>query len=112
MSKVHALEKKQGATLNDVFHTAYARAIGKRFDLEKINIPCTVDLRKYATGKTGIANLTGSYNFNIKFKNSENFGATLSTASAIMQKQKKTKNDIAGPMSLVSQYEKSTLENS
>lgn len=27
-----------------------------------------------------------------------------------MQKQKKTKNDIAGPMLLVSKYEKSTLE--
>lgn len=33
-----------------------------------VNIPCTVDLRKYAEGKAGIANLTGTYNFNIKEK--------------------------------------------
>lgn len=110
MSKVHDLAKKQGATLNDVFLTAYARALNKLYGLKKINIPCTVDLRKYAKGNTGIANLTGSYNFNIKVKDSIHFGEMLKKASVIMQKQKKTKNDIAGPMLLVSKYEKSTLE--
>lgn len=110
MSKVHSLAKKQGATLNDVFLTAYARTLGKLYGLKKINIPCTVDLRKYAKGKTGIANLTGTYNFNIKIKDGKSFGKMLTDASSIMQKQKKTKNDIAGPMLLVSKYEKSTLE--
>ena len=110
MSKAHALAKKQGATLNDVFLTAYARALGKLYGLKKINIPCTVDLRKYAKDKTGIANLTGTYNLNIKMKDRISFGETLADASADMQKQKKTKNDIAGPMLLVAKYEKSTLE--
>lgn len=110
MSKVHALAKKQGATLNDVFLTAYARTLGNRYGLKKINIPCTVDLRKYTKGKTGIANLTGTYNLNIKIKDGAGFGETLTDASAAMQKQKKTQNDIAGPMLLVSKYEKSTLE--
>lgn len=110
VSDVHDLAKAQGATLNDVFLTAYARALGKLYGLKRINIPCTVDLRKYAKGKTGIANLTGTYNFNIKIKDGTNFGETLADASVIMQKQKKTKNDIAGPMLLVSKYEKSTLE--
>lgn len=110
MSKVHSSAKKQGATLNDVFLTAYARALGKLYGLTKINIPCTVDLRKYAKGKAGIANLTGTYNLNIKLKNDTSFDKTLTDASAIMQKQKMTKNDIAGPMLLVSKYEKSTLE--
>lgn len=110
MSKVHGLAKKQGATLNDVFLTAYARALGKLYGRRKINIPCTVDLRKYTKAKTGIANLTGTYNLNIKIKDGADFSVTLADASAIMQKQKKTKNDIAGPMLLVSKYEKSTLE--
>lgn len=110
MSRVHSLAKKQGATLNDVFLTAYARALGILYGVKKINIPCTVDLRKYAKGKTGIGNLTGTYNFNIKIEDSVPFGDMLKEASAIMQKQKKTKNDIAGPMLLVSKYEKSTLE--
>ena len=33
LAEVHALAKKQGATLNDVFLTAYARAIGKLYGL-------------------------------------------------------------------------------
>ncbi|MDE6656777.1 MAG: hypothetical protein K2J85_07285, partial [Anaeroplasmataceae bacterium] len=66
MSKVHAKAKKQGATLNDVFLTAYARSIRKLYSKTKINIPCTVDLRKYAKEQTGIANLTGTYNLNVK----------------------------------------------
>lgn len=110
MSKVHALAKQQGATLNDVFLTAYVRALGKLYGINKINIPCTVDLRKYAKDKPGIGNLTGTYNFSIKMKDGAAFGETLSVASVVMQKQKKTKNDIAGPMLLVSKYEKSTLE--
>ena len=110
MSKVHALAKQQGATLNDVFLTAYVRALGKLYGVNKINIPCTVDLRKYAKDKPGIGNLTGTYNFSIKMKDGAAFGETLSVASVVMQKQKKTKNDIAGPMLLVSKYEKSTLE--
>lgn len=110
MFKVHGLAKKQGATLNDVFLTAYARALEKLYGLQKINIPCTVDLRKYTKAKTGIANLTGTYNLNIKMKSGKTFAETLTDASAVMRKQKKTKNDIAGPRLLVSKYEKSTLE--
>lgn len=110
MSNVHASAKKQGATLNDVFLTAYARALSKMLRISKVNIPCTVDLRKYAKDKTGIANLTGTYNLNTKIKPGESFDDTLSRVSEKMQKQKKTYNDIVGPMLLVSKYEKSTLE--
>ena len=110
MSKVHDSARKQGATLNDVFLAAFARALSRIYGLDKINIPCTVDLRKYANGKTGIANLTGTYNLNIKIRAGEPFHETLAAASANMQKQKRTKNDIAGPKLLVSKYEKSTLD--
>ena len=91
MSKVRNSAKQQGATLNDVFLTAYARALGKLYGLKKINIPCSVDLRKYAKDRTGIGNLTGSYNFNLKMKDGEAFGTSLAKATAVMQKQKKTK---------------------
>ena len=43
-------------------------------------------------------------------KGNAGFSETLTDVSAAMQKQKKTKNDIAVPMLLVSKYEKSTLE--
>lgn len=110
MSKVHSAAKKQGATLNDVFLTAYARAISGLYDREKINIPCTVDLRKYTSRPTGIANLTGTYNLNVKIETHKSFAESLQDVSGKMQKQKKTKNDIAGPMLLVAKYEKSPLE--
>ena len=110
MSNIHAKAKAQGATLNDVFLTAYGRAIGKLYSKKKINIPCTVDLRKYADGETGIANLTGTYNLNVKLPTSKTFAESLNVVSRAMCKQKQTKNDIAGPTLLVSKYEKSSLE--
>lgn len=111
MDKVHAAAKAQGATLNDVFLAAYARTLGTLYGLCKVNIPCTVDLRKYAKDKTGIANLTGTYNLNVKLRDGEPFCETLSAVNANMQKQKKTRNDIADPALLVSKYEKSSLED-
>lgn len=110
MSAVHTAAKAQGATLNDVFLTAYARAIGKLYDRTKINIPCTVDLRKYAKESAGIANLTGTYTLNVKIDLRKSFAETLRDVSEKMRGQKLTKNDIAGPMLLVSKYEKSTLD--
>lgn len=109
MARVHERAKQQGATLNDVFLTAYADALAKRYGLKKLHIPCTVDLRKYAEGDTGIANLTGTYDFNIKKRDGADFAEMLKEASAVMKKQKRTKNDLAGPLLLVSKYEKSTL---
>lgn len=111
MTRAHSRAKQEGATLNDVFLTAYARALGAQNNLTKIMIPCTVDLRKYAKGETGVGNLTGSYNFNIKLREGEGFAAALTRASAVMQKQKRTKNDIAGPMLLVGKYRKSSLSD-
>lgn len=110
MSAVHMAAKAQGATLNDVFLTAYARAINKLYNRRKINIPCTVDLRKYAKENMGIANLTGTYTLNIKTNFRKSFSESLGDISQKMRKQKQTKNDIAGPMLLVSKYEKSTLD--
>ncbi|MGN1372824.1 MAG: condensation domain-containing protein [Candidatus Coproplasma sp.] len=110
MSAVHTAARKRGATLNDVFLTAYARAIGKLNEQRKINIPCTVDLRKYAKDTAGIANLTGTYTLNVKINPDDDFAKSLGDVSAKMRRQKQTKNDIAGPMLLVSKYGKSTLD--
>lgn len=110
MDNIHAAAKKHGATLNDAFLAAYARTLSRLYGQSKVNIPCTVDLRKYAKAKTGIANLTGTYNLNIRIKDSETFSETLSAVNSNMKKQKNTSSDIAGPMLLVSKYEKSSLE--
>lgn len=110
MEEVHAAAKRAGATLNDVFLTAYARAVSRLYRRKKINLPCTVDLRKYAKGNAGIANLTGTYNLNVKIDVRAGFSESLCDVARKMQKQKSTKNDLAGPMLLVSQYGKTTTE--
>lgn len=110
MAAVYKKAKSQGATLNDVFMTAYARAQHKLYGREKVNVPCTSDLRKYAQKEVGIANLTGTLNLNIKIKEVEPFTKTLSAASAAMRKQKASGNDIAGPALLVRKYETTALE--
>ena len=110
MNKVHAKAKSLSATLNDVFLTAYARALNKLYGTSKVNLPCTVNLRKYAESVCGIGNLGGSYNFNVKVNANESFEETLSKTHKFMQKQKSSKNDIAGPMLLVDKYNKSSLE--
>lgn len=110
MQSVHAAAKRRGATLNDVFLTAYARAAAALCGRERINIPCTVDLRKYAAREAGIANLTGTYALNVKIREKDGFLQTLDAVSKKMRAQKGTKNDIAGPMLLVSKYESLTLE--
>ncbi|MGN0805265.1 MAG: hypothetical protein ACI4MS_07775 [Candidatus Coproplasma sp.] len=111
MSIVHDYAKKLGSTLNDVFLTAYARALCKTSNRKKINIPCTVDLRKYSGCKSGIANLTGTYNLNTKIAVQENFMESLRNVTEKMTRQKATKNDVAGPYLLVSKYEKSSLDD-
>ena len=110
ISAVYKKAKSQGATLNDVFMTAYARAQNKLYGRKKVNVPCTSDLRKYAQKKAGIANLTGTLNLNVKIKEGEPFAKTLSAASAAMRKQKSSGNDIAGPALLVKKYETTALE--
>lgn len=111
MQAVHAAAKTQGATLNDVFLTAYARTLSRLYGLRKVKLPCTVDLRKYAAEKTGIANLTGTYTLNVKIRAGEPFRDTLAAVSGKMQKQKRTRNDIVGPALLVSKYRSSSLED-
>lgn len=110
MGAIHVRAKAQGATLNDVFLTAYARALSQLCGLGKVTIPCMADLRKYATVQPGIGNLTGTYNLTLRLRRGADFAATLRDVSEAMARLKRTKNDIAGPMLLVSKYESSTLE--
>ncbi len=110
MASVHAKAKAQNAALNDVLMTAYARAQRKLCGQHKVNIPCTSDLRKYAGGRAGIGNLTGSLCINIRVGAEEDFSATLKKVSRAMRRQKSSGNDIAGPTLLVKKYQSTSLE--
>lgn len=110
MERAHTAAKLRGATLNDLFLAAYARAVAQLCGRSRINIPCTSDLRKYSNGRTGIGNFTGSYNLNVKIARGESFSDSLKKVSDKMKKQKSTQNDIAGPALLVSKYGHTSLE--
>lgn len=109
MRNAHAKAKSAGAILNDLFMAAYATAVCKRLGTRKISIPCTVDLRKYNPDEAGISNLTGSYNVNVKVR-PDDFSETLACVARNTKAQKRTFNDIAGPMLLVDKYNGSPLE--
>ena len=110
MERTHKKAKAQGATLNDVFMTAFALAISGLYGRKKVNIPCNVDLRKYADKKAGVGNLTGTLDLNLKIKKGMSFAECLNATSRLMNEQKKSGNDVAGPMLLVEKYRKSTLK--
>ena len=109
MRRIHDKAKRLGATLNDVFLAAYSRALYAISGQSQWSIPCTSDLRKYATAPVGIGNLTGSYNCNIAIREGEPFEETLAKVSKTMSQLKQTRNDLAGPALLVRKYRRSSL---
>lgn len=63
MAAVRRRARETGATLNDVFLTAYARVVAGAQDVEAVVLPCPADLRKFHPGGCGltVANMTGIY---------------------------------------------------
>lgn len=63
MLRIHQKAAESGATLNDVFMTAYARVIAERKNLNTVVLPCPADLRKFHPERKDltVANLTGVY---------------------------------------------------
>lgn len=55
--------KQSGATLNDVFMTAYARVIARLQNTDTVVLPCPADLRRFfpRSRELTIANMTGTY---------------------------------------------------
>lgn len=63
LNNIRTKAKKRGATLNDVFITAYARVIAELQNVDKVVIPCPADLRRFLpnTDDFTVANMTGMY---------------------------------------------------
>ncbi len=87
-------------SVNDLFLTAYARALYRTTGCRDAAIPCPVDLRKYRKeGQTcGICNLTGNYTCRVTVGEEDSFEATLNEVSRQMRTKKKSTACLKGPM--------------
>lgn len=63
MAGLHQKAKQYGATINDVFMTAYARVIARLQNIDTVVLSCPADLRKFCPAPNGltVANMTGIY---------------------------------------------------
>jgi NRPS condensation-like uncharacterized protein len=88
--KAHA--KSRGASVNDMFLTAYIRALHLRTGEERIVMPCPVDLRRFIPqGRShGICNLTSNLICDVRVGGGDTFDETLSQVSGQMRLRKES----------------------
>jgi len=86
--------KERKVTVNDLLLTAYIRMLHRETGMERIIIPCPVDLRRYLSDPEhqGICNLTSNYFCDIQIQNEDAFPDVLEQISAQMQAQKENNN--------------------
>jgi NRPS condensation-like uncharacterized protein len=90
LGRAKAFAKRNGATLNDVFLTAYARLLASETGVGRIVLPCPVDLRRFIKKgrEMGIGNLTSNYILDITLEPDEPFAETLKKTALQMSRQK------------------------
>ncbi len=82
--------KEQGVSVNDVIFTAFIRILNKKTGVNRIAVPCPVDLRKYlpADRRQGITNLTSYFISDVLIEENDSFAATVREVSKQMKQQK------------------------
>lgn len=92
--------KSAHVSLNDIFLTAYVRALYLVTGCSRVTVPCPVDLRKYrADGQIcGICNLTSNYYCDVTLQPEEAFADTLKQVSGQLRAQKESDECLKGPM--------------
>lgn len=99
MMMIHRKAKKSGATLNDVFMTAYARVIARLKNIGTVVLPCPADLRKFhpELADLTVANMTGMYRkITIEIAHDCSFTSTLQQVHIEMELQKSRYRCFAG----------------
>lgn len=99
LAAVAACAKQNGASVNDMILTAYARALGRWTGQRHVELPCPVDLRKYIgdPAACGVCNLTGNFRCAVEIPPDEPFKATLCRVRAQMQAQKTSAQGLKWP---------------
>ena len=107
MAAIHAKAKSKGATLNDVFLTAYARVLSNLLDAETVLLPCPADLRRFKNNNAlTVANMTGMYKIAVEILPNHAFGATLAQVQIEMHLQKERLRCFSGIRLLWLTYKK------
>lgn len=92
MAALHHKAKRHGATLNDVFMTAYARVIARMKNINALVLPCPADLRKFHPGMENaltVANMTGIYRkITVEIPPASTFAMTLQQVHIEIELQK------------------------
>lgn len=100
LNKIKYFAKSNNSSINDLFLTAYIRALHDMTGCTHIAIPCPVDLRKYKKPEQtcDICNLTGNYFCNVTINSNSTFISTLKEVSLQMKANKKSTACLKGPM--------------
>lgn len=99
MTAVHQKAKRSGATLNNVFLTAYARVIARSKRLDTVVLPCPADLRRFRTDlkELTVANMTGIYRkIAVEIPHESAFDETLQQVHLEMELQKSRRRCFTG----------------
>jgi NRPS condensation-like uncharacterized protein len=101
LAKLKSFAKAHDATLNDVLMALYARAYCTYAHIEKITLPCTMDLRRFMPPgvKYGITNFASMCACRISFKVGDAFTDTLQQISEQMQRHKTGNAILKSPLS-------------
>ena len=99
---IKAYAKRRGASLNDMILAAYAWALHARTGLNRIILPCPVDLRKYIpeTVRYGICNLTSNFICDITVYEADGFDGVLGQIRSQIQAQKSSDTCLKPVLSL------------
>ncbi len=102
IASVRAYARTHGATVNDMFLTAYARVLHNETGWNRIILPCPVDLRKHLMPgqQYGICNLTSNFICDIPVNGGDDFLRTLHQISSQMAAQKDSLNCLKSQMTL------------
>lgn len=109
MTLIHQKATKLGATMNDVFMTAYARVIARMKNINTMVLPCPASLRKFRSGSDDltVANMTGIYRkVVIEIPPGCSFTSTLQQVHLEMQLQKSLNRCFAGIKALNETFHK------
>lgn len=99
MEHIHRRAKQFGATLNDVFITAYARVIAQLQDINTVFLSCPANLRKFhpELHDLTVANMTGVYRkLVVEIPSDASFTAILQQVHLEMELQKSRNRCFAG----------------
>lgn len=113
---VAALSKKahtDGVTLNDVFMSAFGRAIQRYDDVPRISLACPTDMRQFEQSKSKtirqIANLTSRYNLSIPASLDESFNVLVQRVHRNMTANKNEQQCFDSITDLLTNYQKYPL---